>query len=427
MSLKKQLIKSFMGVGVMKLLSIPIGLVTSIILARTLGPEGFGQYAFVMALVPLFALPVSGGMPQLLTREVATFAHSNNWALYQGALRASHVWVLLVAAILLISYWILRAGFNLVPTEGKWALLPIALLMVPLGGLAAVRTGTIKGLGLPAYAELPGQMIQPVVMLGLYGFLAWQGNLGTKSAIWSQVAGAGLIFLIASWMFFRIQPREAKDVAPGYQVKHWKSALLPFSMIALVSTFNAQVGIIFLGVLSTDDQVAAMRIAERGGQFVIISLTLVNMVISPYIVRAYRDGNKSLLQNLARKSARGSFVLALPVAIVLVFGGEPLIQLAFGADYSSIAYWPVVIIAIGQLFNVFFGSVGNFLSMSGFEKEPLKGQLLAIIINMFLCIVLIPKFGAIGAAVAVSAGIVSWNALLWVIVKRRIGISTLPI
>ncbi len=413
-----------MGVGVMKLLSIPVGLATSIILARALGPQAFGQYAFIMALVPLIALPVSGGLPPLITREIAIFSHSNNWSLYQGALRVSHVWVFLIATIIILGYWALRVELSWVPMEGKWSLLPIALLMVPLGGLAAIRRGTIKGLGFPAYGELPEQLIQPVVILILVATLSWQGRLNTEAAIWSQVVGAGLIFLLASWMFLRIQPYEAKGKEPVYQLKHWGSALLPFSLIALVAAFNAQIGIIILGILSTDEQVAAMRVAERGGQFVVMSLTLVNMVIAPYIVRAHREKNKALLQNLARKSARGSFILALPVAALLILGGEPLLRLAFGEEYAHLSYWPVAILVVGQLFNVFFGSVGYLLSMSGYEKETLKGQVLAVVINILLCLLLVPSFGAIGAALSVAAGIISWNILLYSAVKSRIGISS---
>lgn len=424
MNIRSKLLKSFMGVGVMKLLSIPIGLVTSIVLARTLGPEAFGQYAFIMALIPLIALPVNGGLPQLLTREIAGFAHSKNWSLYRGALRAAHGWVLAVTALLLISYWVCGVWLGWAPMEGKWSLLPVALLMIPLLGLSAVRVGTIKGLGLPAFAEIPGSLIQPPVILLLYSFLAWQGALNAQAAITAQVAGAALVFLLASWMFFRVQPADAKGFKPKYQLSSWRSALLPFSMIALVSAFNTQIGIIILGILSTDEQIAAMRIAERGGQFVIMSLTLVNMVIAPYIVRAHRDRDKARLQNLAQKSARGSFLLALPVAAILILGGEPLIELAFGADYSDIAYWPVLIIAVGQLFNVFFGSVGNFLSMGGHERETLKGQVLAVVVNVALCVALVPSFGAIGAAIGVGVGIISWNSLLFFMVKRRIGISS---
>ena len=53
----------------MKLIFIPLGLVTNIILARTLGPNGFGQYAFIMALIYLGgeAAQVALQMPSAIT------------------------------------------------------------------------------------------------------------------------------------------------------------------------------------------------------------------------------------------------------------------------------------------------------------------------------------------------------------------------
>ncbi|MCL7945113.1 flippase [Marinobacter sp. ATCH36] len=422
LSLKRKLIKSFMGVGAMKLVSIPVGLVTSIILARVLGPEEFGRYAFIMALIPLLAIPVSGGMPQLLTREVAVFVQSGNWSLYKGALRAAHGWVLVFSAMILGIFWIVGVGFELVPKDGKWVLVPIAVLMLPFLGLGAVRNGAIKGLGMPAYAEIPQQFIQPIIMLACFATAAWFGLLDTRTAIWGQVSGSIIVFFIASWMFQRVHPAQANELKPDYRWADWWRSLVPFSLLALVSTFNAQIGIIFLGVLSSDEQVSAMRIAERGGQFVILSLTLVNMIIAPYIVRAHRENDKIKLQKLARKCAQGSFLLSLPVALALVLGGEELVGLAFGEDYATISYYPVVLISLSQLLNVFFGSVGHLLSMSGNERYTLFGQVMAVLVNVLLCIVLIPNFGAVGAAIAVSISIVVWNLVLAYFVVKKLDI-----
>ncbi|WP_428920797.1 flippase [Marinobacter sp. DUT-3] len=411
-----------MGVGVMNLISIPISLATSIILARVLGPEHFGQYAFVMALVPLLALPVSGGLPQLLTREVAAFAHSGSWSFYKGALKAAHGWVLAGSVIILGTFWFFRVGFELIPSDGKWALLPVAVLIVPLLGLGAIRNGAIKGLGRPAYAEMPQQFIQPIFILVFVATAAWFGVLDTKKAIWAQVIGAVVVFLIACWMFYRVHPAQANHFEADFKWASWGRSLLPFSLLALVSTLNAQIGIIFLGMLSSDDQVAAMRVAERGGQFVVLSLTLVNMVIAPYIVQAHQDSDRIKLQQLAQRCARGSFVLSLPVALALIFGGEKLVSLVFGQDYASISYFPVLIIALGQLLNVFFGSVGHLLSMSGNEKYTLVGQVIAVVLNVLLCLMLIPSFGAVGAAIAVSISIVVWNLVLAYFVFQKLKI-----
>lgn len=243
--------------------------------------------------------------------------------------------------------------------------------------------------------------------------------------MWSQVAAACLGFLVASWMFLKVQPCEARSEPPRYQWRAWVTSLLPFTLLVLVSTFNAQLGILVLGVLGRDDQIAAMRVAEKGGQLVALSLTLVNLVIAPYIVRAHRDGDREKLQALARQSARGSLALALPVAVIFIVFGEWLIALVFGEEYSGIAYWPLVILCCGQLANVFFGSVGYFLSMSGHERDLVKAQLVAIACNIVLCLVLVPWLGSVGAALGVSVGLIAWNLILTWRVSQRLGIRTM--
>ena len=413
MSKANKIRESFIGVGVIKLASIPISLAVSILLARALGPEGFGRYAFIMALVPLFSLPVAGGLAQLLTREVATFRHGSNWRLYNGALRTAHVWVLLASVTVLALYWCTATYTELIPAGGKWALLPVALLLIPLNGLTAVRNGTIKGLGKPAIAELPGQLLQPATVLLVLGVLLLTDNLGAgAAAVWAQVGAALVTFAVATWLFVRVQPTAAQSAGAEYRVAYWRAALLPFTMLALVSVFNAQIGIVILGLMGTDEQVAAMRIAERGAQFVGLSLVLVNMVIAPHIVYAFRDRDFRRLQMLARRTAKGSFLLALPVALTLVVFGRQLIDLVFGAEYGGIAYLPLVILACGQLVNVCFGPVGNLLSMSGYEKSTLFGMLIALSASGIACIVLVPVYGAVGAAFGATLGLIASNLFL---------------
>jgi len=422
MKLRQQLIKSFMGVGSMHLLSIPVTLLTSIILARTLGPDAFGQYVFVLSLLALLALPAVGGLPQLLTREVASFSHTGQWSLYRGVVRTAHVWVLLVAAVVVVGYLLAGPVGGWIPQQGKWALLGIVILLVPLQGLNAVRNGTIKGLGFPAMAEMPTQAIQPLLLLATVTVLATLGTLTATQALWAQVGVATLTFAIASVLFFRVRPAAAHDHVPEYHNRTWLLALLPFTLIALVGTFNAQIGIVLLGTLGTDVAVGALRVAERGAQFVFLPLALVNMVISPHIVRAWRDGNTEHLQKLSRQSARGAFLLALPIGLVLLIFGQPILRIAFGEVYMESSYLPMVILVAGQLFNVALGSVGILLVMSGHERITLMGQLAGLVATAVAALVLIPLYHAIGAAVAISLGLVVWNIFLGVAVARTLKI-----
>lgn len=155
--------------GAIRILAIPLGLATSILLARYLGPDAFGQYAFMMALLPLFILPV-WGLAQLLTREVAAFRFEAQWSNLRGLPRAACAWVILVS---LVAYLLAEMVMGW-PEGGKWALLGLLVPLIPLNGLSLVAKGLIKGLGSPSLAELTLLLTKPLaVLVGLGGLLLW--------------------------------------------------------------------------------------------------------------------------------------------------------------------------------------------------------------------------------------------------------------
>ncbi|WP_341582337.1 oligosaccharide flippase family protein [Marinobacter metalliresistant] len=422
MKAKDKLISGLLGVGAIKLLSIPVGLLSSVILARTLGPDSFGQYAFIMALIPILSLPVNGGVQQLVTREVATLRNDQDWSRYKGLLHSAHIWVLGLSALLVGACYFIFSSSVISLKSDKWHLLPIAILIVPLLGFMSVRAGLIKGLGRPVLSEIPQQLIVPILTFVLI-LVFWQLNiLNASNAIWANIYSALFGFVVASLVLRFVNPSEIKQVLPSYKLVSWFKSLLPFTALAAINLVNVQVGIIVVGMLSSNEQVAALRIAERGSQLVLLSLTIVNMVVAPYFVDAYKKGDRNILREIAQKTARFAFLISLPVALVFVFAGEPLIGLIFGQEYRSSSYTLLLILSLAQLVNVFFGSVGYLLVMTGHEKDSLFGQVLALTLNILISLVLVPFWGATGAAIAVFVSIFVWNAVLLMLVIKRLGI-----
>lgn len=184
---------------------------------------------------------------------------------------------------------------------------------------------------------------------------------------------------------------------------------------------NLQIGAVLLGLLGTDQAVAALRIADRGGQLVALPLTVINMIIVPRIVGLYRDGKRDSLAVLAQRTARVSVLLALPVVVILVAWGHALVQLVYGAQYAPLVYAPLIIITAAQIANAFFGPVANLLSMSGHERHTMRGQVIALIVNVVVCVALIPFFGALGAALGIALALLTWNMVLAFDVKVRLG------
>lgn len=419
--LKAQLLRGALGVGALKLVSLPLTLAASILLARGLGPEGYGQYTFVIAVITLLALPVGPGLGHLVTREVAKYQHAQEWKLFRGLLRRAHQWVVFGSAFIACLIAVLASANASWELNDRWTLLLLATLLLPMLGLNALRSATLRGLRKVFYAQLPELLARPGLHLVIAGSLLLAGTLNPATALASQIAATALAFGLGAWLLLRHRPAEISRCYPVYRHKQWGGALIPFTLLAAVGTLNGEIGILVLGWLGSDAEVAALRISQSGAMLVMFSLAIVNQVISPHITRAYRDNDQKRLQSLSRQSARGALLVAIPIALPFVFLGGPIVELVYGESYREPVPLPLAILTVGQLLNVAFGSVGMFLTMTGFERDTLIGQVVALMVNAIAAVLLIPNFGAVGAALSVSFGLVTWNVVLAVIFFNRLG------
>jgi O-antigen/teichoic acid export membrane protein len=82
------------------------------------------------------------------------------------------------------------------------------------------------------------------------------------------------------------------------------------------------------------------------------------------------------------------------------------------------------ILAVGQLFNVGLGPVGTLLVMMGRERDAIVAIGAGALANIALTLTLAPRWGAEGAAVAYSLGMIFWNIWAVVVLWRRMIIDS---
>lgn len=422
--LRAQLLRGGIGVGALKVLSLLLTLLATILLARGLGPENFGQYAFVIALITTLSIPLASAMMQLTTRETAWLHQAGEEQRIRTLLRWAnrHVWIgsgVIVATVGGIAAWMAQWR-----VDDLWTLLLIGLVALPLLGLNAVRSGILAGLRRVVLGQFSTLFIQPLVLLIIAGVLLLVGDLNPATAVGAFIFGAAFAFIAGAVLLEHAFPGDKAVPEPldAVQSKQWRRAWMPFTLLVAASTLNSQIGILLLGWLSSDEQVAAMQVADRGAMLVLLSLAVVNLVINPHISQVYRSGDKTRLQELSRHSARIALLVALPVALTLIFFGGAILKIVFGTEYAEIATLPLAILAIGQLINVAFGSVGMLLVMSGYEVQSLIGQTVALMVIMVIGLMFSPFLGAIGASIAITIGFIVWNGVLAFKVFQILGI-----
>jgi len=419
LTIRQQIINNLMGVGAMYVVSIFITLITNMVLARALGPKLFGQYTYIIVIVGLLTLPLAGGLVLLLVREVAAFAHNQQWALLRGVLCASRNWVIASFGVLLLAY---LGIVHWLPSEGKWSLLSYALALALLSALLILRKSATKGFGYPALAELPTQLLQPLLLLLACVSLLSFDAITVHSMLWAQLLVAVITLILASKMLTRRTPQQIYNVSPQYQYAVWSGALLRFTAISIIGVASLQLGVLLLGLFASDSAVASYGVASQMTQFVGLPLVLVNLVIAPHIVKLYQAGDVPRLQRLSRQSARFAFGIALVVGLTLMVLGKPIIKLAFGPEYVATAYLPMVILVLGQLVNEAAGSVGLLLAMCGHEKQTLYGHLVGLVSGVVLSLLFVPGFQTTGAALAFAITLAVWNAVLYRAVLKHLNI-----
>jgi O-antigen/teichoic acid export membrane protein len=422
--LKAQMLKGAGGSAGLQAVNLVLTLISGVLLARALGPENYGIYAFVLSVITLLSLPAKAGLPTLLIREIAKNQLSQKWGLMRGLLRLSNRFALgyslmAVAVAAICLFWFSGGGQSAQAETFYWA-----LLLLPLMAFDAVRAGTLRGLRLVLRAQLPEQIVRPLVLIILVGTLLLFGTeLTPIIAIQFNLAGAFTAFILGSLLLIKSFPQNAVSAKAEYTIRPWAASLLPLSLFAGLKLLDSQISILFLGFLGTKEEVGLFRVAATGAALVSFGLQAVNMALAPQVARLYGAGETEKLQKLVTLSTRVAVAVSVPVAFVLMAWGEEIIALIFGDEYIPAAK-ALIILCLGQLVNASAGSVALILNMTGNDKSTVLGAATALVVNFMLAIILIPLLGLSGAAIGFAVSLTIWNVILMVMVKKKVGITT---
>jgi O-antigen/teichoic acid export membrane protein len=425
--MRNRFVQGVLGSGGLGIVSTGLSLLIAILLARVLGAEGYGKYAFAIAVITFVAIPTQIGLPALIVREVA-FSHAHeNWSIMKGMRRRAFqlAGVSVVFSLLILGTLI---AFNVFETAAHdRSALALALILLPLWTVLALKRSMLNGLRKVIHAAWPGSALQPALFLMLLIALMFSlGSLSPSVAVGANIAATVVAVIAMSYLLHIFWPQQATVAKAEYNTRAWLSSLLPFTMIAGINIINQKTDILMLGVLKGPEEVGIYNIAVQGSLLVSFALTAFNVVLVPNVARLYAQGEHKQLQRLLTNSAAITSVIAGATAVILVFSGQWLLEKVFGESFEE-AYIPLCIMIFGQLVNALMGSVGYFLTMTGHEKETLRALGISTAINVALNAVLIPKYGITGAAAATACSITIWNIILGFRVFHCLGLVPGPI
>ena len=420
----KQIRTAAIGSLIVKFLSALFALINGVLLANLLTVKDFGIYILALTTITIISIPVSLGLPNLITRYISKYEVNKNIAAIKGILIRSNQLVLLtsllafIIAFLLYIIWWKNYPENVVSTF--W----YAFLLMPLLVFGSLRAAALRGLKFIILGQLPETFLRNIFLtFSLLVAIFYDINMSPHMAMILHGIAAALAFIIGYLFLKRKLLTRLKNITPVFKNKLWFKETIPFSITSGVQVIKTKLLTFILVIFGSLEAVAIFDIAMRGATLVSFTLDALNTAISPYLSSAFEQNKKETLQRIVTKSARIIFVFSLPVALIFIFFGKSILELLFAKAYV-VSYIPLVILCIGQLVNSLTGSVGTVLNMTGNQKYFSKIQIQMMILSALLSVPLIIYYSVIGAALTFSFVIISQNIILVILVRKKLKINT---
>jgi O-antigen/teichoic acid export membrane protein len=390
-----------------------LNFLVSVILARSIGPRGYGIYAFALATAALLAIPSTAALSTLVVRETAGGLARGRPGLVHGLMEwaTQRAIVLAIGAVALAAGIGVAAGSRLQP-DSRLAF-GFALAIVPLLSLMAVRAATLRGFHFVVAGQISELLVVPSVMLMGIGILRVAGaseKLGPASAAGFYLTGIAVALVITVVLLRARTPLQVRTASREYEPQAWAGAVVPLLFVSGFAYANRELGLLLVGSLAGAEAAGIYRVAVRGSDLVVFALTGIIVAISPRLARLHAESNLKGLRRLVRRGALASMLWAVPVAAVMIGTGRWLLTTVFGAAFSS-GTTSLAILAAGQLINAATGPVGILLNMTGRERKTARGHAVALGVQLVSGVVLIPRWGVEGAAAATALSVAARNLI----------------
>ncbi len=396
-SLKLRLIKNAGWLFGAEIISKVLAYGVIVILSRTLGPDGLGQYSFIFYYVGLLGIFRDLGVGYYFMREVARD---------KGRLKELLPDVLGLKIVLAVINFLIIVGITLFLPKPEW----IKVLIV-LAGAEAILTWI--------------SLLFTYIMYS-HEVTKYEAIARTVERFWAFFVGGAVLYIFKSLPPFIIALltgytlRELLRIRWGLQFvdelrvrfrpEVWKNLLMksyPFWFIGLFTLIYYRTDMVMLSLLRGDYETGIYRAAFT---LIEVSLFIPNIVISttmPSMSRLWKEDRKTL-EVLFKKS----FQILLLIGLLGTAGYYTLARIGilfvFGEKFlPSVPVLRILAFAVPFMFlNSLFGS---YMNATGRELTFTKITGFTALLNVALNYVLILNYGAEGAAVAtvVSQGIAS--------------------
>ena len=407
-----------------RVISAGLAYFSQILLARWMGTSDYGIYVYVWTWVLLLGSMMDFGIAASAQKIIPEYRASGDHARLRGFLSGSR-WM---TGIVSVTISLLLAG--LVKLISPWidadtvAPLYLGCLTLPAFVVANTQDGIARSHDWMRLGLMPQFIIRQALIIG---FTAGAFALGFKlGATIAMLASVAAVWVAMIGQMIVLNRRLHTHIEPGpkaYDYRGWLAVSLPILLVESFYLLLSYTDVLVLQQFVSSDEVGVYFAVVKTLALVSFIHYAMSATTAHRFTEYHAAGDKDRLAAYVTHAIKWTFWPSLAATLVLLALGKPLLWL-FGPQFTG-GYDIMFIAAIGLVVRAAIGPVERLLNMLGHQHICAVAYASAFVMNLVLCLVLVPKFGGHGAAAATSIALTFETILLFWIVRQRLGLHVL--
>lgn len=390
---------------------LPLGIATSILIARSVGPAGKGSLDLIVATSALLGMVLAMSLPQGVTFVVAQGKVAAN-------VLASQLVVVSVlqalAALIILSLLRFTPYFEMfLPAWGLWIVAGV-VMYVWVDLVTKFWSGIHAGqqhIAVVNNAEFLGRVAQFVSIFILSAALYWSGSRLSVGVLFLVTLSASMLINLLQFASLGFKFQLSSDLSG---LKGALNFALPCYAANLAQFLNYKLDVFVVGFFAGTASVGRYTLAVSLGQLLWLMSNSVATVLLPKIAASTDDGVS--IRHTARVTRLSVWATAI-CGLALGVLATQAIPLAYGE-----AFRPSVMALLWLLPGIVLFSIANVLAayIAGIGKPRLNLLVsgVSLVVTITLDLLLIPKLNIVGAAIASTVSY-SLSALLLIVFFMR--------
>jgi len=374
-----------------------------IIITRSLGAADYGIIILTYSIIVIIAMAASLGLNEGIVRYISFFLGKDDAGRAKGVLISSLKLVsfssVILAVILFFSAEFLAQRVFSKP-EIALPLKIFSLAILPLA-LGRIFTAGLQAIQLVKFRILVENAVRPLVLLVILALLLVTGISGVNYVIGSYIGSIVVGCALAAVLLIRTYPAlMSSGISPIYEYNQLLKFSLPLFGVGVLTFVVERIDIFMLGYFMPSEQVGVYGATARTANIVLLPFTAFALIFLPLVAAYHGKEEMGKILLLFKLVTKWIVTMSLPLFIILsLFSGE--IMLVFGPSFPM-GRICLILLCCGWMCQNLGGPANGLIMMTGHSRLNLINYLIICVSDIILNILLIPRYGIEGAALATA-------------------------